>query len=154
MSYVVFRIEENSMGRVKEIEIACIVWHSKTLKKGLDSVYIISIFEICWTEPPFMANLLFRYAQSGPERTSFSGSTMCVRDWKWQHHMKSSRRYEERMRKQSQVQSRMCKTTMSVTLYTGSKRCDRPLFAAQMAHAWAAGTQFLISVYLCSLFFE
>ena len=31
-----------------------------------------------WTEPPFRANLLFGYVQSGPERTSFSGSTVML----------------------------------------------------------------------------
>ena len=41
-------------------------------------------FETCWTEPPFRADLLFGrghlfgYVQRGPERTSFSGSTVMV----------------------------------------------------------------------------
>ena len=37
---------------------------------------ITPIFEIFWTESPFRANLLFGYVQNGPERTSFSESTV------------------------------------------------------------------------------
>ena len=35
-----------------------------------------ALFDLGGTEPPFRANLLFGYAQSGSERTSFSGSTV------------------------------------------------------------------------------
>ena len=36
----------------------------------------MTTFQICWTEPPFRAKQLSDYAQSGPDRASFSGSTV------------------------------------------------------------------------------
>ena len=36
----------------------------------------MTIFQNLRTEPPFRANLIFGYTQSGPERTSFSGPTV------------------------------------------------------------------------------
>ena len=48
--------------------------HFKEIDVGLKN--IISNFG--GTEPPIRANLLFGYAQSGSERTSFSGSTVLV----------------------------------------------------------------------------
>ena len=59
-----FRIEENcfSMCHYNEIEHGC---------KNC-------IFNCEGTEPPFRATLLFGYAQSGYERTSFLGSTVYV----------------------------------------------------------------------------
>ena len=77
--YAVYRRERNvSMGYFKENEIACINifgipkdWKYRFLNYS-KNFYI----RTCWDEPPFRANLLFGYAQSGPERTSFSGSTV------------------------------------------------------------------------------
>ena len=56
-----FRIEEkNSMCHFKEIE----------------NVHNNFIFIFGGTEPPFRANLIFGYAQSGSEQTSILGSTV------------------------------------------------------------------------------
>ena len=41
----------------------------------------MAIFQTFWTEPPFRANLLFGYAQSSHERTSFSGSNVRALSW-------------------------------------------------------------------------
>ena len=46
--------------------------HSKEIENGCINI----IFKFGGTEPPFQANLLFGYAQSGSERSSFSGSTV------------------------------------------------------------------------------
>ena len=66
------------MNHFKEIEFACINISSiPKQRKHVDARYIskqiTSTFEMFWTEPPFRANLLFGYLQSGPERTCFSG---------------------------------------------------------------------------------
>ena len=75
------RRENICMGHFKEIEIACIIGsgiprHWKNFNYQYISKSTTSIVEICWTEPPFRANLLFGYAQSGLGQTSFSGSTL------------------------------------------------------------------------------
>ena len=46
--------------------------HFKETEHGCQNI----IFILGDAEPPFRANLLFGYAQSGSERTSFSGSTV------------------------------------------------------------------------------
>ena len=77
------RRESFSMGRFKESEIICInisgiPKHWSKIDYMYISNNIIFIFEKLWTESPFRANLLFVYAQSGPERTSFSGPTVSL----------------------------------------------------------------------------
>ena len=68
------------MAHFKEIKIACVNIYGilKTLKtnKIYLSENMTSIFEMPGGEPPFRANVLFQYAQSGPGRISFSGSTV------------------------------------------------------------------------------
>ena len=48
--------------------------HSKEIEIGCKK----RIYNLGGTDPPFRANLLFGYVQSGSERTSFSGSTVRV----------------------------------------------------------------------------
>ena len=47
--------------------------------KKVDFRWKNMIFNLGGTEPPFRANFIFGYAQSGSERTSFSGSTVQAR---------------------------------------------------------------------------
>ena len=54
-----------------ETKLVCA--HFKEIDFGLND-----FFNLWGTEPPFRANLLFGYAQSGSERTSFSGSTVLL----------------------------------------------------------------------------
>ena len=46
--------------------------HFKEIQNGCKNI----IVDLGGTKPPFRANLLFEYVQSGSERTSFLGSTV------------------------------------------------------------------------------